>query len=322
MAKYFYVTTESATVSDLNPMQQAVLDSLAKSADWQPLPTAVVENIRAQLHSELQSVAGTLTPETAIWVTKHKLTTVHGCEAHHMAALTAFEWTIANIKGTVLHKAVELGRNWSGEIIPSVVVDEALAQLADDERGSAGPFIEQLTPAERAQLRSSSVDLFTKFDECFPPLKPAWRPVLESSARYEMFDRRINLSTRADLTLGPVGAKVIIDLKSGRFVPSHREELRFYALVEAMRSGQAPRRLATYSLVTARADVEEVTEGVLQAAARKTIDGIRLIIELEREGRQPRVRPGSPCYWCPLMDECAEGIAYKIRRQDPDSDEE
>ncbi|MHB1128972.1 MAG: PD-(D/E)XK nuclease family protein [Ilumatobacteraceae bacterium] len=316
------MTTESPTLSSLNPMQQAVLDSLGKSADWQPLPIAVIENIRAQLHDELQSTADKITPESPIWVTKHKLTTVHGCEANHMAALTSFEWTIANVKGTVLHKAVELGRNWRGEIIPSDVVDEALAQLADDERGSAGPFIEQLTPAERAQLRSSSVDLFTKFDECFPPLKPAWRPVLESSARYEMFDRRINLSTRADLTLGSPGAKVIIDLKSGRFVPSHREELRFYALVEAMRSGQAPRRLATYSLVTARTDVEEVTEGVLQAATRKTIDGIRLIVELERDGREPRVRPGSPCYWCPLMDDCAEGIAYKTRREDPDADDE
>lgn len=322
MAKYSYVTTETPILSSLNPMQQAVLDSLSKSPDWQPLPLVVIENIRTQLHNELQDVADKITPEHAIWVTKHKLTTVHGCEANHIAALTAFEWTIANVKGTVLHKAVELGLNWQGEIIPSDVVDEALARLADDERGSAGLFIEQLSPAERAQLRSSSVDLFTKFDECFPPLKPAWRPMLESSARYEMFDRRINLSTRADLTLGSPGAKVIIDLKSGRFVPSHREELRFYALVEAMRSGQAPRRLATYSLVTARADVEEVTEGVLQAAARKTIDGIRLIVELEREGRPPRVRPGSPCYWCPLIGECAEGIAFKTRREDPDADDE
>lgn len=322
MAKCLYVTIDTTTYPDLNPMQQAVLDALGKSADWQPLPTAIIEKIRTQLHDELQGLAEKLTPEEAIWVTKHKLTTVHGCQAHHLASQNTFEWTIANVKGTVLHKAVELGRNWHGEIIPSEVVDEALAQLADDERGSAGPFIEQLTPAERAQLRSSTVDLFTKFDECFPPLKASWRPVLESSARYEMFDRRINLSTRADLTLGSPGAKVIIDLKSGRFVPSHREELRFYALVEAMRSGQAPRRLATYSLVTARADVEEVTEGVLQAAARKTIDGIRLIVELERDGRKPLVRPGSPCYWCPLMDGCAEGIAYKNRRQDPDADDE
>ncbi|MHB1089713.1 MAG: hypothetical protein ACYC0U_01330, partial [Ilumatobacteraceae bacterium] len=131
------MTTESPTLSSLNPMQQAVLDSLGKSADWQPLPIAVIENIRAQLHDELQSTADKITPESPIWVTKHKLTTVHGCEANHMAALTSFEWTIANVKGTVLHKAVELGRNWRGEIIPSDVVDEALAQLADDERGSA-----------------------------------------------------------------------------------------------------------------------------------------------------------------------------------------
>ncbi|MEO8162259.1 MAG: PD-(D/E)XK nuclease family protein [Ilumatobacteraceae bacterium] len=308
--------------SELNPMQQAVLDALGKSADWRPLPTEVIEKVRAQLHGELQAIADKISPENALWVTKHKLTTVHGCEANHLAALNTFEWTIANVKGTVLHKAVELGRNWSGEMIPSKVVDEALNQLADDERGSAGPFIEQLTTAERAQLRSSTVDLFTKFDECFPPLKPAWRPVLESSARYEMFDRRINLSTRADLTLGLPGAKVIIDLKSGRFVPTHREELRFYALVEAMRSGQAPRRLATYSLVTARADVEEVTEGVLQSATRKTVDGIRLIVELEREGRKPSVRPSSTCYWCPLIGDCTEGIAYKNRRQDPDADDE
>ncbi len=322
MAKYICVTSNTPIDSVLNPMQQAVLDSLGKSADWRPLPTEVIENIRAKLHGELQAIADNLSPENALWVTKHKLTTVHGCEANHLASLNTFEWTIANVKGTVLHKAVELGRNWSGEIIPSQIVDEALVQLADDERGSAGPFIEQLTPAERAQLRSSSVDLFTKFDECFPPLKPAWRPVLESSARYEMFDRRINLSTRADLTLGPAGAKVIIDLKSGRFVPSHREELRFYALVEALRSGQAPRLLATYSLVTARADVEEVTEGVLQSATRKTVDGIRLIVELERDGRKPAVRPGSTCYWCPLIENCAEGIAYMNRRQDPDADDE
>ncbi|MEO8363097.1 MAG: PD-(D/E)XK nuclease family protein [Ilumatobacteraceae bacterium] len=307
---------------ELNPMQQAVLDALGKSADWQPLPTTIIETIRTRLHDDLRDLAERVTPETAVWVTKHKLTTVHGCETNYLASLDSFEWSVANVKGTVLHKAVELGLNWRGEIVPSDVVDEALAQLADDERGGAGPFIEQLTPAERAQLRSSTVDLFTKFDECFPPLKASWRPVLESSARYEMFDRRINLSTRADLTLGTPGAKVIIDLKTGRYVPSHREELRFYALVEAMRSGQAPRRLATYSLVTARADVEEVTEGVLQAAARKTVDGIRLIVELEREGRTPSFRPGAACYWCPLMDDCAEGIAYKERRQNPDADDE
>jgi CRISPR/Cas system-associated exonuclease Cas4 (RecB family) len=219
----------------------------------------------------------------------------------------------------VLHKAVELGLNWQGAVIPADIVDIALNQLADDDMASAGPFIEQLSSSERAQLRSSAIDLYTKFDESFPPLKASWRPVLESSARYEMYGQRINLSTRADLTLGAPGSKVIVDLKSGRIQPSHREELRFYALVEAMRTGQAPRRLATYSLVTARAEVEDVTEGVLQAAVRKTIDGIHLLFELQRERREPTTRPGTSCLWCPLATSCATGIKYLAHRDDPDA---
>ncbi|MFA5774880.1 MAG: hypothetical protein WC864_05835, partial [Ilumatobacteraceae bacterium] len=97
-------------------MQQAVLDALGKSADWQPLPTTVIEKIRTQLHSDLQDIAEKITPESAMWVTKHKLTTVHGCETNYLASLDSFEWSVANVKGTVLHKAVELGLNWRGEV--------------------------------------------------------------------------------------------------------------------------------------------------------------------------------------------------------------
>lgn len=303
----------------LNPMQQHVLEALAKQPEWTPISRDVIEGIRKQLHDGLAELSKKLTPQRALWVSKHKLTTVHGCEAHHMAGVGDFAWSVNNVKGTVLHKAVELGLNWQGTVIPAHIVDIALDQLADDDMASAGPFIEQLSPSERAQLRSSAIDLYTKFDECFPPLKASWRPVLESSARYEMFGQRINLSTRADLTLGAPGSKVIIDLKSGRIQPSHREELRFYALVEAMRTGQAPRRLATYSLVTARPEVEDVTEGVLQAAVRKTIDGIHLIVELQRDRREPTVRPGSSCMWCPLAATCATGTKYLAMRDDPDA---
>jgi hypothetical protein len=227
--------TTTPPETTMNPMQQEVLEALSKQPDWQPLSRSVIESIREQLHEGLAEVAARLSPDNAMWVSKHKLTTVHGCEANHMASLTNFEWTLGNVKGTVLHKAIELGLNWRGPVVPAVVVDEALDQLAHNEGASASQFIEQLPEGDMAQLRSSAIDLYTKFDECFPTLKAAWRPVLESSARYEMFDQRINLSTRADLTLGAPGSKVIIDVKSGRMQSSHREELRFYALVEAMR---------------------------------------------------------------------------------------
>ena len=91
-------------------MQQAVLDALGKEPDWVPIPREIIDDIRQQLHDGLTDIASRLTPENALWVSKHKLTTVHGCEANHLAGLHGFEWTLGNVKGTVLHKAVELKR--------------------------------------------------------------------------------------------------------------------------------------------------------------------------------------------------------------------
>jgi len=62
-----------------------------------------------------------------------------------------------------------------------------------------------------------------------------------------------------------------------------------------------------------------VTEGVLQAAVRKTIDGIHLLFELQRDRREPTTRPGTSCLWCPLAASCATGIKYLAQRDDPDA---
>lgn len=302
---------------ELNPMQRQVLDVLAKPDGWQPLPESVVADVRARLHEGLSPIADSLDPAAPLWVSKGRLSSVHGCEVHHLAADGVFAWTLANVRGTVLHKAVELGLNWRGPVVPGHVVDEAFVRLADDG-SDVGRFVEGLGGSERATLRGVVVDLYTKFDECFPPLKAAWRPVVESRARYDLFDGRIVLSTRADLMLGGPGAKVIIDVKSGAIYANHREELRFYALVEALRSGVAPRLTASYSLLTARPEVEDVTEGVLQAAVRRTIDGVRAHVELVGGIRKPEYRPGTSCRWCPLAAECEIGTAYLAGELDDD----
>jgi len=309
---------ESVTENDLAPVQQTVLKALAKEPGFVPLPTKLIEDIRHQMHSLVSDIAEQLEPDQALWVSKNKVTTVHGCEGHYLANLGNFEWTVANVRGTVVHKAIELATNWKGDFTPSDVVDEALDRVAADERISAAQFVDSLSDSDRAELRSSAIDLYTKFEECFPPLKAAWRPVLESGARYEMFDKRIIMSTKTDLTLGAAGNKVIIDVKTGTLHPHHREELRFYALVEALRTGLAPRKLATLSLLTARIDVEDVTEGVLQAATRKTADAVRKMYELERARREPKLVPSSTCRWCPLADSCAAGQEYLERGDEKD----
>ena len=315
---YGCLTMPSTVDTTLNPMQQAVVDALGKSPEWTPLPRDVVENVRGYLDEHLADIASRFSRDDSLWVSKQRLNTIHGCEAHHLATRDSFEWTPLTARGTVLHKAVELGVHWKGEPTPSDVVDEAIARLSDSNNNIAD-FLVAMTPGDRAQLRSFAVDLYTRFEECFPPLKPAWRPVSESPARYEMFGGAIVLATKADLTLGLADQKVIIDVKSGGLHTSHREDLRFYALVEALRSGMAPRRLASYSIAAARADVEDVSEGVLQAAARRVVAGVRSIVEVELDAREPVKRPAGHCRWCPLNDTCAEGIAFLTR--DPNDDE-
>ena len=63
--------------------------------------------------------------------------------------------------------------------------------------------------------------------------------------------------------------KVLIDLKTGGFSPSHLDDLRFYALVETIKLGVPPRRVATHYLDTGKLVPEDVTEATLAAAARR-----------------------------------------------------
>jgi hypothetical protein len=80
----------------------------------------------------------------------------------------------------------------------------------------------------------------------------------------------------------------------------------------------APRRLATYSLAAARADVEDVSEGVLQAAVRRVVAGVQRIVAVELDKAEPARRPAAHCRWCPLSETCPQGIAYLAR--DPEED--
>ena len=185
------------------------------------------------------------------------------------------------------------------------LVDEALARLVDDDRQGIQRFLAGLGPGDRAELRGLAVDLVSSFQECFPPLRSAWIPVTESRVRVELFDGAVVLSGKTDLSLGRASGlaanKVIIDLKSGRPSLTHREDLRFYALLETIKLGVPPRQLATYYLESGRAQPEEVTVAMLRSAVRRTIDGVTTMVELRRGDRAAprpaRARPagGARC---------------------------
>lgn len=301
----------SAQAASLTPVQARTLEALRRSGDPVVFDPELIAEIDAEMRDALDAFTERLQPEQQLYVNKHAIATVLDCEEFHLLP-DEFEWKPATAKGQVAHRAIQLLLSWKGEPNPTDLVDEAMARLADEERG-IGAWIAGLSPGDEADLRSQSGDRVTKFMESFPPLDKRSNPMTESSTRWPN-DGPILLQAKVDLVMGrPQGAesrKVIIDLKTGRPNVRHRQDLGFYALLETLAKGVPPRKLATFYLDAAEAQTEDVSERLLRSAMRRTLDGINAIVELQSEGRPPVRRPGVTCRWCPLADTCPDGRAH------------
>jgi hypothetical protein len=119
--------------------------------------------------------------------------------------------------------------------------------------------------------------------------------VAESRLRADLNDDRVVLSGKVDLTVGRAdgvrAGKVLVDL----------------ALIETIRLGVPPRLLASYYLDAGRLQQEAVTEDTLAAAFARVVDGVEATVSLQHEGREPVLRPGAACRWCPRRGDCEEG---------------
>jgi len=128
------------------------------------------------------------------------------------------------------------------------------------------------------------------------------------------------LSGKVDLALGQAeggrAGKVLVDLKTGGFSAHHLDDLRFYALIEAVRLGTPPRLLATYYLDQGRFLPEPVTEDLLFTTVARVVDGVERILDTRRRDREPRTSPGPSCRWCVALHDCEAG-----RRFSADGDE-
>ena len=307
--------TGIAAADELNPAQQAVLDELGAMADDRPaFDEDLGRHLRAALETSIEPHLDDLPANQDVYLSKHRLGQVHGCEAKFLAEEEEdFEWRVPIARGSVVHKAIELAVHWRREFEPPTLVDEALARLEAEDRG-LGHWLQGVSEAERAELRSLAVDSFTKFLECWPPLRPAWRPVTESRLRAELCDGRVILDGKVDLSLGAArgrtAGKVIVDFKTGTSLPLHREDLRFYALVETLRIGVPPRMLSSYYLDRGHAVSEAVTVETLEATVARVADGVGRLVQLRHGGREADRVPGPPCRWCPAYDDCDVGQAH------------
>jgi len=301
----------TSAASRLSPTQERTLDLLRRPSEPVIFDSDQIAAFTSNFSDALDHLVERLDAiGKSLFISKGMLTSVLGCETHFQQK-EEFRWNVTTVIGTVAHRAIELLTGWRGAPYPATLVDESIARLSE-KPNSLGDFLTSMTDGDRADLINAATDRVVKFTESFPPLQQSFIPVAESSIRWPE-SGTIVLGGKSDLTLGRAehgeSRKVIIDLKTGGAWPNHMDELRFYALLETLRTGIPPRLIAGFYLDAGRAVPEHVTIETLGAAMRRTLDGIGRAVEL-LEGRQAVRRPQSSCRWCPLSGECEEGRSW------------
>lgn len=323
MSRSYPATVPTAVPPELTPVQAETLAVLgATGAERPKFDSDLGRRLRADLEAGLRPVLEDMAPDEDLHLTKHLIGRVHGCEVRLLAEEAAdegFTVTVPIARGTIAHKAVELGIHWPGDPDPLDLIDEALAALTHGDHWLTD-FLQTCSDAERAELRSTAGDRVAKFFECFPRLQPKWRPVTESTQIVDLVDGHIRLRGKVDLTLGVArgnqAGKVVIDLKTGVPNPAHRDDLRFYALLDTIRIGVPPRLIASFYLDHGRAHTEAVTEDLLDATVARTVDAAVRLAGLRAGTTAPVHRPAYGCRWCVALADCDVGRSWLLDEGD------
>jgi hypothetical protein len=292
----------------LNPAQQDVLATLRGERNDRPVIRREFRSeLQAELELALRDVEGPLT------VDKSSLTKVHQCEGR-LVALDEFQWNPSNAKGTIAHKAIELSCGGVKQVTPAKLVESAMQRICESpDTRSLAEYIRNVGDEERAELRVSATDIYIKFAEMFPPLSSNWIPNAEATTAAYIGQRRIVFRGKIDLKLGsPIGDRantLIIDVKSGNPSFTDMEDLRFYALLETLRTGLPPFRWANAYVSAGRIESEDFTEDTIWSAAKRLADGTRKISRI-KEGTTPQLTPGNACRFCPAQQTCVAAAEF------------
>lgn len=301
----------------LAPNQRKIYTNLLALGHAVPRPSHredLADELRASLERDLTALASGLGEDEDLLVNKFVLYQVHACEGLLRASdAQPFDWTVAKLRGRVAHKAIEAAILTPRATAPLDLVDHAIERIAGDGDG-ASQFVRSLSPLDLAQLKGEANDAVVKFLTDWPPVERAWIPRVETSVRVALCAGRVVLRAKYDLAFGrPAGNEarvIIVDFKTGGEYVRYSDDLRFYALVETLRTGVPPFRVASYYLDTGDFMVETVTEEILASAVRRTADGAKAILETRTGLREPALKTGGWCRFCPAQDSCEPGLQY------------
>ncbi len=284
--------------SDRRTVRDGTGDRTPSDSRWRPLSGgALLERLRvtgqprppvtpslvADLVSLLGSGTGDLAPDVEgdrLVITKDRLTTALSCPVHRTAdRFGERNFSLPLACGALVDVLFR-------QVVTTGAVGDPMAEglgglALDGHQASLVTWINELSPADLAELTSEVDRQAFGLVERWPPLESSWLPRTQESMRVALAGSPVELSARVDLAIGRPAAGdasvALVEVKSGARRPAHRDDLRFYALVEVLRSQAPPFAVAAYYTRTGELDVEPVTNGLLVEAARRCLAGIRAL---------------------------------------------
>lgn len=305
---------------EMTPAQHRTLEGLIGTGERPMFPGDLVQGLRDRIEEAVRAVE----PAEPLWLGKSMLNDLSRCpglfEAVRAGERAPFAFSARFAAGRLAHKAVELEVAGREERDTHDLVEQASERLVEDE--GFRTYWESLDGIRRDETLMDAAKTLELFRSTMPPLRRMRRelsPSTEWSVRAELLGGSLVLSGTPDLVLGassslePARAtRLAIDLKTGRAWPEHAEDMRFYALVLALRFGVPPYRVATVYLDSGEWQSEDVERQMLEHAADRVIEAVRAV-SATQSGRPPVLRPGPYCTWCPRAMTCPSSAALSAR---------
>ncbi|MGH2635467.1 MAG: PD-(D/E)XK nuclease family protein [Actinomycetota bacterium] len=305
---------------ELTPVQRRTLDGLIGTGAPRPVfPADLVPRLR----DRIEETARAFELADPLWLGKSNLSDLGRCpglfDAVRAGERAPFAFSPRFAAGRLAHKAVELEVAGREDRDPHGLVEDASERLREDD--AFRDFWDGLEPLRRDETLMQAAKTLELFRSTLPPLRRLRRelaPSTEWHVRAELLGGALVLLGQLDLVLGAGSAaepnratRLAIDLKTGRAWPEHAEDMRFYALVLALRFGVPPYRVATLYLDSGEWQAEDVDARVLDRAADRVVEAVRAASATEN-GRPLPLRPGPYCTWCPRAATCPSALSAPL----------